>query len=390
MTLARRATFLGYERQCGGAGTRNRLLVLSILGLTGAAAQRIARQVPGAVLVCSPYGRGQFGEDRTAMTRMLTGFGRNPNAGAVLLIGADRPRLDAIAEAIVPTGKPVATVALDDVGEDALELSDRGVRLAATLARDISRARRVPLPAALLRLGVECGHSDATSGIAANPLAGLVVDRLLDAGGAAVFGETMEWLGAEHVLAARAASPEVGRTVVAAVARRERWAADSGEDLTGNNPGAENIRGGLSSIEEKSLGAIAKGGSRPVRGLLAHAAPIPGAGLWLMEGPAFSPPSMTGFVAAGCNMTMFTTGPGNSYCDALAPTVKVTANPKTAARLRHQIDFDGSGLLQGSQEPEAAAEALFAQLLDHASGTRTWGEVLGEGGYAFARLGVDF
>ena len=180
----------------------------------------------------------------------------------------------------------------------------------------------------MLRLGTECGHSDATSGLAANPLAGMVADRLVDAGGAAVFGETMEWLGAEHVLAERAATPAIGEAIVDAVARRERWAAESGEDLTGNNPGAENIRGGLSSIEEKSLGAIAKGGSRPVRGVVPHAAPIPGPGLWVMEGPAFSPPSVTGFVAGGCTMTMFTTGPGNSYCDALAPTVKVTVTRK--------------------------------------------------------------
>jgi altronate dehydratase large subunit len=324
------------------------------------------------------------------MRRMLAGLGRNANAGAVLLVGADRLRLDAVAESIASSGKPVETVALDDVHEDSLAMSDRGVRLAAMLARDISRARRVALPASMLRLGTECGHSDATSGLAANPLAGMVADRLVDAGGAVVFGETLEWLGAEHVLAARAATPEIGEAIVAAVARRERWAAESGEDLTGNNPGAENIRGGLSSIEEKSLGAIAKGGARPVRGVVPHAAPIPGPGLWVMEGPAFSPPSVTGFVAGGCTMTMFTTGPGNSYCDALAPTVKVTVNPKTAARLTQQIDFDGSALLTGTRAPEEAADALYAQLLDHASGTRTWGEVLDEGNYAFARLGADF
>jgi len=382
--------FLGYPRADGSAGTRNRLLVLSILGLTSAAAARIARQVPGALLMALPYGRGQFGEDRAMMKRMLAGLGRNPNAGAVLVVGADRLRLDAVAESIASSGKPVETVALDDVHEDSLAMSDRGVQLAATLAREMSRARRVRLPASMLRLGTECGHSDATSGLGANPLAGLVADRLIDAGGAAVFGETMEWLGAEHVLAARAATPEVGQAIVDAVAQRERWAADSGEDLTGNNPGAENIRGGLSSIEEKSLGAIAKGGSRPVRGVVPHAAPLPGPGLWVMEGPAFSPTSVTGFVAGGCNMTMFTTGPGNSYCDALAPTVKVTVNPKTAARLTQQIDFDGSGLMLGTLDPEEAADALFAQLLDHASGTRTWGEVLDEGSYAFARLGADF
>ncbi len=384
------AEFLGYPRPDGSAGTRNRLLILSILGLTGAAAARIHRQLPGSLLVALPYGRGQFGEDRAMTKRMLAGLGRHPNAGAVLVVGADHVRLDAVVEAITASGKPVEAVALDDVHEDSLALSDRGVRLGAMLARDISRQRREILPASLLRLGIECGHSDATSGLGANPLAGLVADRVVDAGGAAVFGETMEWLGAEHVLAARAATPATGRAIVEAVAQRERWAAASGEDLTGNNPGAENIRGGLSSIEEKSLGAIAKGGSRPVQGVVPHAAPLPGPGLWVMEGPAFSPPSITGFVAAGCNMLIFTTGPGNSYCDILAPTVKVTVNPRTAARLAQQVDFDGSGLMRGEREPGEAADALFAQLLDHAGGTRTWGEVLDEGSYAFARLGADF
>lgn len=384
------AEFLGYPRPDGSAGTRNRLVVMSILGLTGGPARRIARQVPGAVLIALPYGRGQFGEDRVVMRRMLAGLARNPNVGAVLLVGADRLRLDAVAAAAAVPGRLVEAIALDDVHEDALALSERGVRIAAHLAREMSRARRVVLPASLLRLGIECGHSDATSGLGANPLAGMVADRLVDAGGTAVFGETMEWLGAEHILAARAATPEVGAAIVAAVARREAWAAASGEDLTGNNPGAENIRGGLSSIEEKSLGAIAKGGSRPVQGVVPHAAPLPGPGLWVMEGPSFSPPSVTGFVAAGCNMTMFTTGPGNSYCDVLAPTVKVTVNPKTALRIAQQIDFDGSGLMAGTREPAEAADALFAQLLDHASGTRTWGEVLDEGGYAFARMGADF
>ncbi len=172
---------------------------------------------------------------------------------------------DDIAGAIEAVGKPVATIALDDVHEDALELSARGIRLAASLARDASRQRRVPAPIRALFLAVECGHSDATSGLVSNPLAGRIVDRLIDAGGTAVFGETVEWLGAEHLLARRAATPAVAEALVAAVERREEAAAATGVDLTGNNPGAENIRGGLSSIEEKSLGAIAKGGTRTDR-----------------------------------------------------------------------------------------------------------------------------
>ncbi|WP_439579958.1 UxaA family hydrolase [Elioraea sp.] len=384
------ARFLGYPRPDGSAGARNHVLILSILGLTTAAARRLAVQLPRAVLIACPYGRGQFGEDRAQSRRTLIGLGRNPNVAGVVVIGADRLRADAVAEGIALSGKPVETVALDDVHEDSLELSTRGVRTAALLLREASRARREELPASLLTLGIECGHSDATSGLAANPLAGMVADRVVDAGGRVIFGETMEWLGAEDVLAARAASPEVGEAIRAAVTRREAAAIASGEDLLGNNPGQENIRGGLSTIEEKSLGAIAKGGSRLVRGVLAQAAAPPDPGLWVMEGPAFSPPSITGFTAAGANLLIFTTGPGNSYTDSLAPTLKLSANPGTAARLSRQIDADASAVLAGHEQPEAAADRVFAQLLDHASGTLTWGEVLNEGETAFARAGMDF
>lgn len=384
------ASFLGYLRPDGGAGTRNHVLILSILGLTTAAARRIAVQVPRAVLIACPYGRGQFGEDRAQTRRTLIGLGRNPNVAGVVVVGADRLRADAVAEGIAASGKPVATVALDDVHEDSLELSARGVRETAAMLRDASRARRARLPASLLTLGVECGHSDATSGLAANPLAGMVAERLVDAGGRVIFGETMEWLGAEDVLAARAASPEIGAAIRDAVARREAMAIASGEDLTGNNPGQENIRGGLTTIEEKSLGAIAKGGQRPVQGVLAQAAAPAGPGLWVMEGPSFSPPSITGFTAGGANLLIFTTGPGNSYADALAPTLKLSANPRTTARLAHQIDADAAPVLEGTEPPETAADRVFAQLLDHASGTLTWGEVLAEGESAFARAGIDF
>src|SRR5690242_5687498 len=223
-----------------------------------AAATRIARNVCGTVLFASPYGRGQFGADRDAHTAQLVGLGRNPNIAATLVVGADRPTTDEIVHAIAASGKPVDAVALDDVHEDAIELAARGIRAAAALARNASRTQREPAMLSALSLGVECGHSDATSGLVSNPLAGKVVDRIVDAGGSAVIGETIEWLGAEHLLAQRAINADVGDAIVRAVHRREAAVAATGVDLTGNNPGAENIRGGLTSIEEKSLGAIAK------------------------------------------------------------------------------------------------------------------------------------
>jgi altronate dehydratase large subunit len=380
-------SFAGYGRADGRYGVRNYVLVLGINGLVARAAERIQRSVAGSIVFASSYGRGQYGADKEAHFAQLVGLGRNPNVAATLVVGADRPAAEAVAEAIAAAGKTALAIALDDVHEDALELSVRGARVAAQLARDASRIRREPAPVSSLFVAVECGHSDATSGVASNPLAGKVVDRIVEAGGTAVFGETIEWLGAEHVLARRAATADVAAAIVAAVRRREDAVAGVGLDLTGNNPGVENIRGGLSSIEEKSLGAIAKGGSRPIAGVLGVAESPKRAGAYVMDAPCFSPESMTGFAAAGAQVMLFTTGAGNSYCSAVAPTIKISARPDTVARLSTQIDFDASGVFEGRDDPDAAADCLYALLLEVCSGTRTWGELLGESGESIIRVG---
>ena len=381
------ASFLGYPRPDGRVGIRNRVLIMAINGLVAPAAGRIAAAVRPALLVTSPYGRGQFGADKRAHAQQLIGLGRNPNVAAVLIVGADRMTADAMAEQIRTSGKPTEVVALDDVQEDALALSLQGIRAAARLVRNASRQRREASAVSSLFLGVECGHSDATSGLVANPLAGKVVDRLIDAGGTAVIGETLEWLGAEHLLARRAATPAVAEAITAAVHRREAAISASGVDPLHDNPGAENIRGGLSSIEEKSLGAIAKGGTRPIDGVLALAEAPARAGLYFMDAPFFSPESLTGFAAAGAQVMLFTTGAGNSFCSAVAPTIKISAKPETLARLGEQIDFDASPAFSGTEDLDHAADRLFSLLLDVASGFRTWGEILSESSESIARIG---
>ena len=379
-------TFAGYRRTDGRYGIRNHVLVLGVNGLVARTAERVARAVRHCVLVASPYGRGQYGHDHDVHRAQLVGIASNANVAATLVIGADRPTTDAIATAIERAGKPVAALALDDVDEDALELGTQGVRIAATLARNASRQVREAAPIAALIVAAECGHSDATSGIVANPLVGKVVDRVLDAGGTAMFGETVEWLGAEHLLARRGAR-DVAEAIIQAVHRREAAIAATGVDLTGSNPGAENIRGGLSSIEEKSLGAIAKGGSRPVAGLLSIAERPKAPGLYVMDAPGFSPESMTAFVAAGAQLVLFTTGAGNSYCSTIAPTVKISGRPGTAARLATQIDFDASAVFAGAEDIDAAAARLFETMIAVCSGLRTWGELLGESAESIVRTG---
>lgn len=380
-------TFLGFRRADGRVGTRNHVLVLALVGLVSGPARRIARNVRGTLLVATPYGRGQFGDDKRVHERQLIGLGRNPNVAAVLIVGADRLTADRVGAGIASTGKPVEIVALDDVHEDSLALSEIGMRRAAGLVRSVSGLTRVACPMSELFLGVECGHSDATSGMGANPLAGAAVDLLVDAGGRAVFGETVEWLGAEHLLARRAVTPQVGQSIVEAVTRREAAVAATGFDLTGNNPGQENIRGGLSTIEEKSLGAIAKGGSRAIQEVLGIAQEPQCPGLYVMDAPAFSPESLTGFAASGATLMLFTTGAGNSFCNAIAPTLKISVRPDTVAQLPHQIDFDGSAILQGREEIPAAGRRLFELMRATASGQSTWGEILDEGDETFIRTG---
>lgn len=379
--------FDGYARANGHAGVRNHLLVLSVAGLTGPAARRVAQALPGTKLVSMPYGGGLIGADHALHLRTLTGLACNPNVGAVLLIGSDPPKLRTLAQAIAAQGTPLASVCLDDCDHDILSLSDRAMRAGAALHHGLSRQRRVPQPLSRLFIGLECGRSDPSSGIVANPLIGKLTDMVITRGGSAVFGETLEWLGAEHLLARRAASPAVAQALQLAVLRRERLAADQGVDLLGNNPGPTNIAAGLSTIEEKSLGAIAKSGSAPIAGVLGYAQAPGGPGLYAMDAPAYSPESLTGFVAAGIQMVLFSTGVGNSYVSQLAPTIKLSANPVAAQRLREQLDFDASAVFRGACSLDDAARDLLAQLVDIASGSLTWGEVLDEGDEVVSRLG---
>jgi altronate dehydratase large subunit len=376
----------GYRRAGAIIGVRNHVLVLGINGLALRVSERIAKAVPGTICVATPSGRGLVEPDLGLHLNQLVGLGRNGNVAAVLVVGVDAETTAFVADRIAEAGKPVESVSFAEGGEDMLAVLDQGVRRLAHLVRQASRCRREPIPFRDLIVGVECGHSDATSGIASNPVVGATVDRLVNCGATVIVGETVEWLGAEHLLARRARDSDLGAKIVQAAEAREAMAAASGQSLTGNNPGEENIRGGLSTIEEKSLGAIAKSGSRPIDGLLGIAERPPARGLYLMDGPSFSPESMTGFAAAGAQMMMFTTGPGNSFVSQLAPTVKVTAQAETAQRLREQIDFDASAVLAGEETAAEAAQRLVVHLLDVAEGTLTWGEVLAEGLEVPARI----
>ncbi|WP_323768255.1 UxaA family hydrolase [Marinovum sp.] len=380
------ATFLGYPRPAGRPGLRNHLLVLNTTGLTDAAARRIAAALPGAVFAGTMYGMGMVGRDARCHLATLAGLATHPNCGAVLLIGADRTRLDQLIAVLERDGRPFVALGLDDTGHDAQGLSQRGIAEGAGLLRQLSAQRRQACPVNDLFLAFECGLSDPSSGLAANPLLGHVADWLVDAGGSVVLGESIEWLGTEDELAQRAETPKVGAALKRAVSRRLALAQAAGIDLLGTNPNAANIKAGLSTIEEKASGAVLKAGTRPIRSVLDYAEAPAGPGLHFMDAPSYSPESLTGFVAAGAQMILFTTGLGNSWCSALAPTLKLTANAATAQGLPGQIDVDASGALAGTSI-ETLAAGLLAQIEATASGQLTFGEILGEGGESISRFG---
>ena len=380
--------FLGYHRPDGRVGIRNRLLVLSVGGLTGPACRRIAASLKDAACVVLPYEAGLLGEDKAIHDRTAFGLASHPNVGATLLIGDNPGVLAAFAERLAHTGKQLSVISLDDCGNDVFSLQERATRAGASLIRDMSRIGRKSASIGDLVVGLECGRSDPSSGLVANPLLGRFSDSLVDAGGTTILGETVEWLGAEHRLAARARNAAVSAAIVEAVARREQAAVAAGVDLLGRNPTPTNIASGLSTIEEKSLGSTAKSGSRPIEGLLGYGETPPGKGLWVMDAPAYAPESLTGFVAAGAQIILFTTGVGNSYVSQLAPTIKISANPHSCERLSGQIDFEAHSVLLGAEEPGAQADRLRQCVLEIASGMLTWGEILGEGDEVVSRHGA--
>ena len=384
-----RTTFAGFARADGRVGVRNHVLVLSPTGLTSAAATRVASLVQGTICVTSGYGRGQVSADAQLHFDTLAGLATHPNVAGVLVMAAadniSQPYVDAVRAA----GKPAVGLSLPNVHEDALALVDAGVRAAARLVHEASRMRREAFPLSRLCVAVECGHSDATSGLVCNPLAGRMMERIVEAGGQAMFSETVEWTGTEHLLARRAANADVGRDILEAVMARERSVRESGGDIRAQNPGPQNKAGGLTTIEEKALGAIAKGGQLTIQALLRAAQRPSGPGLYLMDTPFFSPESITAMVAGGAQIVVFTTGAGNSYCSLVAPTVKMSANPQACERLREQIDIAATDVLSGTITLDAMASRALDQLVEVASGTLTFGEIVGEGAEVVSRLSAS-
>jgi len=310
----------------------------------------------------------------------LIGTGRNPNVAGVLLVGLGCESItsEILAEGIRPTGKPVETLVIQEEG-GTLKTTEKGVRILQGMAQEVAELRREPFPLSELTLAVECGGSDATSGLAANPAVGVAADMLIDEGGTVVFGETQEMTGTQHILARRAVSEEAAKEILEMVGRQEERMRAMGIDSRYMSKG--NVDGGLTTIEEKSLGAIRKGGTRPIQGVLENSRislDVPSrSGLWLQDGPGWDVPSVTHMVAAGAQVVAFTSGRGSTTGHAVAPVLKITGNPQTYAKMGDNMDVNAGTVLDGSESLRSVGERIFEAIIDVASGKKTKAEALG-------------
>jgi len=379
--------FQGFPRKTGGAGVRNHLLILSMCGLNGPGARRVAAALPGAVLVASPYGRGHVGPDKAFHAHMLRAFSTHPNTGAVLVMAPDDGLCAGLVDAVAVTGRAVAGFSLHHWGEDGTAMTAAAIARGQDMLAMVKAQPRAPCSISDIVIAAECGHSDASSGIVTNPLVGDLFDHHIARGGAALFSETIEWLGCEPGLYARCATPAIAERLRALVTARHAIAAAAGQDLHIGNPGPQNHTGGITTLEEKSLGAISKGGTGPINGALSEGQAVPGQGLYLMDTPTLSPESISSMVAGGAQIVCFTTGHGNPYGSALAPTIKLTGNPETARRLPGQIDFDAAPAFVGTRTRGDLLPELLALVARVRDGEPTASERNNEGDEVISRLG---
>lgn len=378
--------FMGYKRSEGRAGIRNHVLILPTCACGSESSRIVASQVRGAVNIVFNTGCSDVAANTAMSQKILTGFACNPNVYGVVIIGLGcetvphkvlREKIEAM------TKKPVVSFGIQEEG-GTLKTIEKATRAARIMAAEAGMQQKEPCDISELLLGIECGGSDATSGIASNPAVGNLSDRLVDLGASTIMSESIEWIGGEHVLARRAATPEIHNQIIKVCEDYEKHLLAAGQDCRAGQPTPGNKDGGLSTIDEKSLGCIFKGGTRPIVEVLEQAERPTKQGAIVMDTAGYDISSVTSMVAAGCNAVIFTTGRGTPTGNAITPVLKVTANEHTYQWMEDNMDVDLSAIIRGEMTIPESGEMLLGEMEKILNGKLTKAEA-----YGFSDIAVD-
>lgn len=380
--------FLGYKRPDGRVGIRNKVFILPASVCASDTTRIIASQVEGAVTFNNQNGCSQVAGDQQLTMDVMAGMAANPNVYGTIVVslGCENCQMDLVADAISErTNKPLEKFIIQENG-GTIKTIERAVRAAKKMIQEASMLQREEFPLSELIVGTECGGSDPTSGLASNPLIGELSDSMVEAGGTSILSETTEFIGAEHILAARAKNEEVKNDIYNIVHRYEKALQLVGEEIREGNPSPGNIEGGITTLEEKSLGCIHKGGHTPVNAVYDYGKQVSEKGLVIMDTPGNDPSSVAGMVAGGAQIVVFSTGRGTPTGNPITPVIKITGNKITYSNMIDNIDIDASPLIYGTKTLKEMGDELLKEVIDVSSGKITKAESLGYTETAIARL----
>ena len=390
-------TFMGYRRDNGKVGTRNYIGILTSVNCSATAARMIASafgpeemanypNVDGVVAFVHGTGCGMAGQGEgfDALQRVLWGYARNPNHAGIVMVGlgCEMNQIDWLLEAYgLKQGPLFKAMNIQDT-QGLAKTVETGIEMVRGMLPEANKCQREPCPVSELMVALQCGGSDALSGVTANPALGYACDLLVAQGGTAVLAETPEIYGAEHLLTRRACDEKTGEKLIQLIKWWEDYTARNKGSMD-NNPSPGNKRGGLTTILEKSLGAAAKGGTTPLNGVYRYAEPVTAKGFTFMDSPGYDPASVTGQIASGCNLVTFTTGRGSAFGSKPSPCVKIATNTEMYTRLIDDMDINAGAMLTEDLSLEEKGREIYQLLLDVASGRQSKSEAQGLGDYEF-------
>ncbi len=380
----------GYPRKDGLVGIRNHIIVMASVSCANSVVEQIARTDAGVIPITHQHGCTHMGADTEQVLRTLSGTCNNPNVGGVLLVGlgCETVNVSDIASRVDSSGKMIKTLVIQEIGEiqRIMNIARESLR---QIKEFVSKQQRSDVDIGNLTVGLECGGSDPFSGITANPAVGLVSDRLVELGATVILSEIPEMIGAEAVLEFRIPDEDVKRRIHARIKDYVRMIKEAGGDPRGCNPAPGNIKAGLSTIEEKSLGCIIKGGRSNINEFVEYAQRPLCKGLVVMNTPGNDPESVTGMAAGGANLILFTTGAGTPVGNPVAPVIKISSNTKMYQRMSNFIDID-AGKVIGGARVEGVADEIFEFIVDVCNGRQTAAEVNKCREFSVNRIGPTF